>query len=110
MGIIQPEDKRFFVEKPDASFSPQRNKAVIDETIRETTQFFTKLEEEIDDEMGNRIDILSSYATYRFNKGTKSFKDYAGKKLRSQLIGEKILSKVRVLDSADKLKGKKILL
>ena len=112
MDIIQKEDSRFFIERPDSSFSPQRNKAIINETIQETTKYFRDLEEKIDDDMRNRIDILSSYATYRLSgTGTKSFKDYVGKELRSRLIGEKILSKIKVLESADRLKGRtKILL
>lgn len=105
--LIQPEDKRFFVEKPDSSFSPARNRHIIQETIKETEAFFRKLNTELDRDMENRIDMFSSYATYRFNRGTKSVEDYLGKDISRQLLGERILSKVRTLDAVDRLSGKK---
>jgi hypothetical protein len=102
--LIQPEDKRFFVEKPNSSFSPERNRHVIQETIRETTAYFQKLKNELDRDMENRIDMFSSYATYRLGgSGTKGVRDYLGRDIARQLTGEKILSKVRALDTADKL-------
>ena len=111
MGVvIQPQDRKYFADNPKG-FNPKRNKAIVQETIRETTEFFDKLQGALDDNIMNRIDIVGSYGRYRFNKGNKSFRDYVGKELRDKLIGEKILSKVRALSTADKLAGKtKILL
>ncbi len=103
MSIIQPEDYHKVVAKPDPNFSPARNKAIINETIKDTEAYFAKLGKVINDELGNRIDIFSSYGVYRFNKGDKNFDKYAGKRLVSQLIGEKILSKIRVAEEANKL-------
>lgn len=102
--LIKPEDYKYFVEKP-TSFSPQRNKAVINETIKETEKFFDNIGKAVDDNLGNRIDVLSSYGVYRMNKGDKSFKDYAGKQLYTRLIGEKILERVRVMESVNRLNG-----
>lgn len=103
--LIQPEDYRLFVEKPDPNFSPARNKAIIQETMKETEKFFSELAKPSEDMM-DRIDIFTSYATYRFNKGQKDVRDYLGKKLYGQVVGENILEKVRVLESTDRL-GKK---
>ena len=94
--LIQPEDYKYVIEKPDPKFSPERNKAVIQETIKNTEKFFKEIADKIDDEGMNRIDILSSYGRYRCNRGEKNFKDYAGKKLWGQLIGEKILNRISV--------------
>lgn len=102
--IVQPKDYKYFVQNPK-NFSPEKNKAVVNETIKETTAYFKKLETELDDEAGNRIDILGTYARYRFNRGEKTFKQYAGNDLYKKLIGEKLLSKVKILSSIDKLKG-----
>lgn len=103
--IIDPKDKKYYVEKPDPNFNPERNMAIVYETLKESEEFFRKLEVKYEDELDNRIDILSSYTDYRFNRGTKDFKNYAGKRLYSELIGEKILSKYRALSSVDKLQG-----
>lgn len=101
--IIQPQDAKYYVKNPDSSFSPARNKAIIDETISETEKFFNTYDKAFTDEVGNRVDILSTYARYRFNTGEKTFKEYTGKKLWTQLVGEKILQKVRVMDTVNKM-------
>ncbi len=106
--IIAPEDKRFYVQKPDPSFNPTRNKQVIEETIRETTQFFTTINKAFSDEVSRRAEIVSDYGNYRLNMGgEKTAEQYLGKRLMSELIGEKILSKVRVLEASNKMSGRK---
>lgn len=106
MGVvIDPKDYKYFVEKPK-DFSPAHNRAVIDETIRETTKYFQELASINDDDLGNRIDILSSYGKYRLGgNGFKRFEAWAGKDMVNKLIGEKILSRVRIADSVNKLQG-----
>jgi hypothetical protein len=103
---VDPKDYKYIVAQPDASFSPQRNKQIVLETMQETDKFFRDMREAVDDNLGNRIDILSSYGRYRFNRGTKSFEEYAGRELATRLIGEKILSKVKIFDSVNKIKSK----
>ncbi len=103
--IIDPKDYKYFIDKPNSSFSPSKNKAIINETIKETERFFEEIANEIDEELGNRIDILASYGTYRFNRGQKSFEDYAGKKIVGEMVGEKILSRIRVMDSVNRVNG-----
>lgn len=105
LKLIKPEDYRYIVKNPDPSFSPTRNKAIINETVRDTEKFFTEIVEKLDDEMGERIDILATYGTYRFNRGEKSFDKYAGKKLVARLVGEKILERVRVMETVNRLNG-----
>lgn len=105
MSDIDPRDKKFYIERPDASFNPARNKAVIEKTIRETEAYFQSLEEINRGEIEDRMDILVSYGSYLGNSGTKKFKDYVGRELYTKLVGEKILSKYRALSSVDKLRG-----
>lgn len=102
---VEKIDYHYVVDKPDRSFSPQHNQALIDETIRETEKFFKETQGQLDDNIKDRIDILSSYGVYRFNKGTKSIKEYLGRDQYNAIIGEKILSKIRVMDSVNKLQG-----
>lgn len=103
--LIQPEDYRLRVEVPDPTFSPARNKAIIQETIKETEKYFRDLSKPSED-MKERIDIFATYGTYRFNKGQKNIRDYLGKQLHSRMIGESILEKVRILEATDKLGSK----
>lgn len=96
---ILPEDGKYFVQKPDKNFSPQRNHAVILESIRKTEKFFKELNEINRDALGERLDVLNSYGRYRLNKGEKGFDDWAGKELMRELLGEAVLEKVKMLTS-----------
>lgn len=110
MSSVQIQSKDFKYFKNDPNFNPDRNKAIIDETIKETEKFFGDLYKLDDDESKKRIDIVSSYGSYRFNKGTKDLKHYLGQKRYGELLGEKLRDKVRAVESVNKLGSKKILL
>lgn len=103
---LDPKDYRFINPNPDPDFSPERNKATIAETIRETDKFLQDMDK-IKDEKGRKLlDILSHYAVATLGRGeSKSIKQYLGKQQYNAIIGEKILSKIRVMDSTNKLNG-----
>jgi len=102
---LDPVDYRFINPNPDPDFSPERNKAIINETVKDTEKFFKTQVEAIDESLGNRIDILSTYGRYVFNKGYKDIKHYLGEKQYNALIGEKILSKLRIAETVNRLNG-----
>lgn len=106
-NLIQAEDSKYYIAKPDPNFSPARNKAIIEETIKDTEKFFNSMAVKVIDEINNRADILATYGVYRFNRGEKTFKDYVGKQMFQNLIGEKILDRVRLLEESNKLTGRK---
>lgn len=95
------------VSVPDKDFNPARNKAVIEETIREAEKYHKTVHQLLDDSMGERIEAVSSYGAYRFNGGEKSHKDYFGRRLMTRFMGEKLLSKLRVMDTVNKLNNNK---
>lgn len=104
--IIDRKDRKYFIENPGKDFSPERNKAIVEETIQEATKYFETLQSIKDDDLTNRIDVLSSYGKYRLGgQGFKEFKAWAGKDLHDKLIGERILERVRMADSVNKLQG-----
>lgn len=105
---VDPKDGKYY--KSDNNFNPNRNKALISETIKETEKFFADLHKLDDDESKKRVDIISSYGIYRFNKGTKDLKHFLGPKMYGDLLGEKLRDKVRAIESVNKLGSKKILL
>ena len=51
----------------------------------------------------DRADILASYGVYRFNVGTKSFDEYMGKGWEKKIYSEKLLQKIKIMDSIRKL-------
>ena len=93
------------IEKPDKSFSPERNKAVIEETMRETDKYFKSLEYQAMKNMGESIDVMASFWRYKFARsGSKSIEDYLGPEITKRIIGEKLTKKIQILKAADKLK------
>lgn len=102
---LDPADYHLIKEKPDPDFSPERNKAIIEDSIRKTDKFFATEGRVMQELTKERLDILSSYAVYRFNRGTKTFLDYYGKEAYHKLVGEKIMSKVRVAETVNRLNG-----
>lgn len=105
--VIDPRDRKYFVQKPDPSFSPQRNAAIIQEVHDDTRKYFASLNKKFQDGFDERIDVLATFADYKFNRGGgKNFEQYAGRELRRRLVGERLLEKVRVLSTVDKLQGR----
>lgn len=102
---LDPVDYRFINTNPDPDFSPERNQAIINQTVKDTEKFFETQVKAMDDAMEERIDILSSFALHNFNKDSKSIKKYLGKKQYEALIGEKIMSKIRVAETVNRLNG-----
>lgn len=104
---VDSRDKKYYIEKPDPSFSPERNMAIVYETLEESNQFLTQINKVFRDDGDNRVDVLSSYSKYLFSKhGSKDFESYAGRQLYTKLVGEKILNKVKVMSIAERLKKK----
>ncbi len=104
--IVDSKDKKYYIEKPDPNFSPQRNMAIVYETLEEGEKFFASLNDERKQDRDDRVDVLASYWKYRTEKGTKDFESYAGRALYKRLLGERILSKYRTLSTIDKLRGR----
>jgi hypothetical protein len=111
---LDPVDYKLINPNPDKDFSPERNRAIVEQTIRDTEKYFNVYNRANDKDLDNRIDIVSSYAVRRLSGGyTKDIKGYLGKEQYNAIIGEKLLSKLRVakatntLIKSDKLKIKK---
>lgn len=101
---IAPGDYKYIIDKPDADFSPARNKAIVEKLIADTDKFFNSLEKELQVDKDNRVDVLSSFAQYTFSKGGhKTLEQYLGKRKMAEIYGQRIVEKLRILDSIQKL-------
>lgn len=100
---IDKKDYKYIVDRPDSTFNPAKNKAIIDATIKETEQYFKSLQDVFDDNLMERIEAVGAYGRYRLNRGGKKIKDYLGDRIYTEIVGEKILSKLRVMESVNKL-------
>lgn len=101
---LHPDDYKYIV-KDAANFNPDRNRALIAQTIQEAEGRMKKVQEAVDHSLGERIEAVAHYGAYRFNRGTKKLKEYLGPKLWEKYIGEKLLEKIKVMRTANKLAG-----
>jgi hypothetical protein len=103
LNDINPVDYKY-IEKPDKNFSPERNYRIVQETIVKAEKMQAQLGKiRNNKDAQERIDVLSSYARYRMNKGDKKLDKYMGKEWMKRIYGEKLLEKIRVMDSVTKL-------
>lgn len=101
---VDPSDYRFYVEKPDADFSPERNQAIIQEVIDSGMKIDAVLKKAGLKDMQNRVDILSSFARNSIGKGSqKTLEQYVGKQGMAEIYGEKILEKIKIMESIERL-------
>ena len=100
---LDPKDCKYMTNNP--SYNPRRSQAIIAETIKETTAYFKKNAVLLDDNIKERIEAVSAYGCYRFNRGQMTPETYFGKAFWNKFVGEKILSKIRVAKTVNKLNG-----
>lgn len=85
--------QRFFVAdgKVDANFSPQRNKAIIEQSIKDYEAMRAKKGTSQDDAFAERADAVVSFLRSMANgHSEKSVDQYFGRKALAQLRGEEI--------------------
>jgi len=98
MDISKKDYQRFYVSKPDPGFSPARNKAIIEETIRETDANYKKRFAERLDGMRERSEVVGSYIRHLVQKNDSTpIEKYIGKRYLAQLQGEERLERMKQL-------------
>ena len=103
---LDPKDYRFINETPDPDFSPERNRAIVAQTIKESEEFNDIYKKAMDDETHKRMEMFAYYARHTIGEGkSTSFKNYIGKEAYNALIGEKVLEKIRVAESLNRMNG-----
>ncbi len=97
-------NRQSYIHKPDSNFSARRNYQIIQETIDENEKWQKVADAKLDAKAGNTADMLAAYGMYRLGRGgTKKVEDYLGKEVMAQIYGEKLMSKMRVMDSIRRL-------
>lgn len=101
---LDPTDFRFIAKTPDTGFSPERNAANIKKAIDSGIEIEVTLRKAGQKDMMNRVDILSSFARNSVGKGhNQSLEKYIGKQRLAEIYGEKILEKVKIMESVQRL-------
>ncbi len=104
MAIFTEKDdyQKFFIELPEPGFSPERNKAVVEGTIKKHNAMIYKKKHEHDEAYGERADAVVSYLRHAEKKPGYLLKTYFGRQMLAYLRGEeirkKLLANMRILD------------
>lgn len=88
---IAPEDKRFILKVAEPGFSPERNKAIVEQTITDYEVSLVKRGKQFDEHYAERADAVITYLR-SLDKGqaTSNLERYFGRKMLAHLRGQQI--------------------
>lgn len=99
MGLskFQVQDfKKYFKYKGDVGFSPEKNKAVIEQTIVDAEAEYAKRKKKFMGMVGERVDLIATYLkSPNGGQKNKSLEKYFGRKELARLRGMEILQELR---------------
>lgn len=101
---INPDNYRYYIEKPDVNFSRKRNYAIINEVLAENDKMQRSIDPKVIENAGVAADILSSFAKYKLDRdGGKQLEQWLGRENLARYYGDKLMSKIRIMESVAKL-------
>jgi hypothetical protein len=89
------DHKKFFKDRPDDGFSPERNKSVVDGTIRKYEQMRAKRKKQFDEQVRERSDAVAQYLKHLVNGKSTTVEKYFGRRELARLRGQRILQELR---------------
>ena len=89
-GKLDPKDRRFILKSPDSDFSPERNKQIVEQSIKDYEVMRAKKTAEHDDSYAERSDAVVSYLRHLDRGATTPMEKYFGKKMLAYLRGQQI--------------------
>lgn len=104
---IAPQDLRYVRVNPDPNFDPERNRQVIEKTIKETDRLIRQKRREALGKTGERIQAVKTYVQ-GLSEGQRSTdrEKFFGRKHLAYLRGQEIMEKIKgelILQGRDKL-------
>lgn len=82
--------QKFYVNKPDPDFNPERNKKIVEDSIKEYDNMRISKHKMFMEKLAERVDAATSYVLYLERGGSSPAEKYFGRRLLAQLRGEKI--------------------
>lgn len=95
MKVTKKDVEKFYVAKPDPSFNPDRNKFIIEDTIRKYEATVIRKQKEYRDKVGERADAVATYLKSRLVGSP--IEKYFGRRQLAELRGQKIIQKLKTL-------------
>ncbi len=100
---LAPEDRAKVLTTPEPGFDPRRNQMVMQKVIDSGVKVAVTLRRAQEKDMQHRVDVLATYARHAFNGGEKTLKQFVGVEGMKQIYGDKIMEKIRIMDSVRRL-------
>jgi hypothetical protein len=99
--VVDPRDEKYILKVPEQGFSPERNKQVIENSIRKTEMFRARQWHNWEDKTRERANALASFFKYleTGKGGANPLGKYFSRKMRAYLRGEEIIAELRNRDS-----------
>ena len=95
--VVDPRDEKYILKTPERGFSPDRNKQIIDDSIRKADAFRARQWKSWEDKTRERANALASYFKYLDSGrgGMNPLNKYFSRKFRAYLRGETIVAELK---------------
>lgn len=97
---FNPIDRKFWPDKPDPGFSPDKNKFVIESTIMKYEAMRAKKVKEFNEGVAERANAAACYLTSEHGaRSSTPIQRYFGKRTLAKLQGKSIINKLKTVGS-----------
>jgi hypothetical protein len=95
--VDKKDYKKFYVLDPEPEFSPEHNKAVIDNSIKRYELKQKQVMDKFREGVGERSDMVATYLKSNAAQSNKPIDKYLGKTWMTRLRGEEIIDRLKML-------------
>lgn len=94
---VHDNDLKFFVEGGDPGFSPARNKAVVERTIKKHEANIKRKNKAYEEQVRERASAVADYLKSQAANSGKMIDKYLSKEYMAHLRGQKRIEKIKTL-------------
>jgi hypothetical protein len=90
---LDKRDYKYILDKPDSGFSPERNKMIIENSIKKMDAMILKKRQEWREGTAERVDAMLTYVQ-SLRASNKPLEQYFGKRMIAHLRGEEVMDRL----------------
>jgi len=99
MNILDKDYKKFFIPEGEVGFSPERNKKVMEDSIKKADLMRIRKMKEYDEQVRERANAVTTYLFSRQAEGNRPIEKYFGKRNLAHLQGINLVNRISLLDA-----------
>lgn len=105
---MSPDNFRYYQREPSPTFHPEKNYQLMRDTIKEYEEMRYGTSPELIEKSGEVADVLAGFAKFKLDQGKGgTIETYLGKETLYKLYGDKLASKIKIVESIRKLNQRK---